>query len=101
MVTIQDLLLEVLSRPTEVRIVIQTSIPQLDGEGQIEYLIDKGDCGCESSVEKEEPKVFDHWLITNSEGAICKFPTHKEVVAFVHSLCKACADMPDMWVESF
>jgi hypothetical protein len=101
MTLIQDLLLDVMSNPTEVRIVIQTTIPQLDGEGQLYYMIDKGDCGCPCATPPTEPKVFDHWVVSNSEGSIRNFPTHEEVVEFVQQLCRACADTPDMWVESF
>jgi hypothetical protein len=83
---LKECMLTIAEKPTEYRIVIGTKLPMLQPNGNEEeyweFLIDKGDCGCDCCANTEPPRVFDSWLVTDSGGNIREFPSFKDVLNF-------------------
>lgn len=89
---LKSAMLEVLDRPTDIRIIVETKIPILDKfGGPLYFMIDHGDCLPE--------KVYENWQVTNSAGECREFSTNSELLKFFEAIHGEAISR--VYVESF
>ena len=88
---IELMMLQVLDDPTGVRIIVETSYPDLSQEdgSNAYFMIDRSD---------GDEDVFDYWWVTDSLGQSHKFDSNVELIEFFESIEEL---ISTTWVESF
>lgn len=106
-----ELLLQVIENPAEIRVIVDTNLPNLEYPGEEEetiyYMIDRSngidfeEVAAEdgTTTRIEETEIFDAWHVTNSAGNGSDFPNSADVLNFFDRL--SCCTEIDARLETF
>ena len=95
MENIEAMLLEVIEKPTELRVILQTEIPCLYGDScneHVYYMFDRtDDCG---------ETACDEWIINSSDGGGCRIKSHMEVRELIYKIIAGLKDYK-IYIDSY
>lgn len=110
---ISAMMLEVLDRPTKLRIILITKYPNLSTESDnVYFMIDRSDGGCTRKIDEngnpmfdekhnhvwEDAKIYDYWKVSDSTGQFRIFKSNVELIEFLDSIEDV---ITDTYVDSF